>query len=101
MVESHERLPNFIDIRKYINQTLSQIEQLQPDRFELTETPLWRSGRPCGMSFCLHGPRAVRLTAVWETDGNTILFYGSQGERVQRTHLAAAPAIEDCIASAA
>jgi hypothetical protein len=46
------------------------------------------------MYFCLHGPRAVHLTAIWETDRNTILFYGSRGERAHRTRLIEAPAIE-------
>ena len=33
----------------------------------------------------------MRLTAIWETDRNTILFYGSCGRRVQRTRLVEAP----------
>ena len=37
-------------------------------------------GNPAEYHFCLHGPRAVKLSAIWETDANTILFYGSRGE---------------------
>jgi len=33
----------------------------------------------------------VKLTAIWETEKNTILFYGSAGERLQRTTLTVAP----------
>lgn len=101
MVESHESLSNFNDIRSFINQTLSEIEQLNPNQFPLSQSALWRGNQVCGISFCLHGPRAVRLTAVWEAERNTILFYGSRGERVQRTQLISAPPIEQCIASAA
>jgi hypothetical protein len=39
------------------------------------------------MFFCLHGPRSIKLTAVWETDGNTVLFYGSTGERQHKAQL--------------
>ncbi|MEM9656755.1 MAG: hypothetical protein AAF961_00205, partial [Planctomycetota bacterium] len=58
-------------------------------------------GQPCGIHFCLHGPRALKLTAIWETDRNTILFYGSRGERVRRTILDVALAIDDCRACVA
>jgi hypothetical protein len=36
------------------------------------------------MLFCLHGPRSVKLTAVWETISNTVLFYDSTGQRRQK-----------------
>ncbi len=48
---------------------------------------------PCGIFFCLHGPRDVRLTAIWETERNTILFYGATGERLHKTQLAEAPTL--------
>jgi hypothetical protein len=37
------------------------------------------------------------LTAIWETDGNTILFYGSRGERFRKTQLVAAPRIDEVL----
>ena len=55
--------------------------------FPLSERPLFRSGSPCGIFFCLHGPRNVQLNAIWETDSNTILFYGSSGEKVEKVVL--------------
>lgn len=48
----------------------------------MTERILVRGGNPCGIFFCVHGPRSVKLTAIWETERNTILFYGSAGERI-------------------
>ena len=94
MVECHTCIHNFEEIRRYVIETLSNIELLRPDSSHLTLRLLTRSGQPCGVYFCLHGPRAVRLTAIWETDANTILFYGSRGERVQKTRLLEAPPLE-------
>ena len=37
---------------------------------------------------------SVKLTAIWETERNTILFYGSSGERTAKTQLEAAPRLE-------
>ena len=41
--------------------------------------------------------RAVRFTAIWETDRNQILFYGPQGERFLKTQLIEAPALESAL----
>ncbi len=59
----------------------------------MTERILVRGGRPCGILFCLHGPRAVKLTAIWETDRNSVLFYSATGERMQRSQLTHAPSL--------
>lgn len=94
MVECQTSIQKIEDIRHYVTQTLSNIELLRPESSHLTTRLLTRDSKPCGIYFCLHGPRAVRLTAIWETDANTILFYGSRGERVQRTRLLAAPKLD-------
>ncbi len=94
MVECQTSIHNLEDIRHYVTQTLSNIELLRPESSHLTTRLLTRNNDPCGIYFCLHGPRAVRLTAIWETDANTILFYGSHGQRVQRTRLLAAPELD-------
>ncbi len=94
MVECQTSIQNFEDIRQYVTETLSHLELLRPESSYLTTRLLKRKNQPCGIYFCLHGPRSLRLTAVWETDANTILFYGSRGERVQRTRLLAAPELD-------
>jgi hypothetical protein len=48
--------------------------------------------------FCLDGPRRMKCTAIWETDRNTILFYGSCGRRLHKTQLVAAPELESLAA---
>jgi hypothetical protein len=93
MLERLERIHNFEQIRCYVLETLSKLELLKSDCCHLAVRLLTRAGRPCGVYFCLYGPRAVRLSAIWETDSNSILFYGSRGERVGRTKLLEAPEI--------
>ncbi len=94
MVDSSQRLQTLEEIRQYVAQTLSNLETLEADRFQLSQQVLSRAGKPCGMYFYLEGPRALRLTAIWETDRNTILFYGSCGRRMQRTRLIQSPTLE-------
>jgi hypothetical protein len=90
-----QQLDNLYAIRRFVNETLCEKDQLEANLFPLSERVLRRSGAPCGVLFCLHGPRSLCLTAVWETDGNTILFYGSRGERFRKTQLIAPPQIAE------
>ncbi len=94
---AHESCLNDInEVRDHVYHTLCEYEQLEPGVFPMTERILLRSGKPCGVYFCLHGPRSVKYTSIWETDRNTILFYGATGERFHKTRLTAKPAITDC-----
>ncbi len=85
---------NLDDLRRYVHHTICEHNELEVNVFEITEKILLRGGKPCGVYFCLHGPRSVKLTAIWETESNTILFYGSTGQRMHRTHLVAAPELQ-------
>jgi hypothetical protein len=76
------RVNDIRDLRNFVNQTICNNNQLEIGAFELTEKVLRRRAGLCGMYFCLHGPRSVKFTAIWETDRNSVLFYGSGGERV-------------------
>jgi hypothetical protein len=82
------------DLRDYVNETLCEYYQLEIDAFQMTERILRRGGKPCGIYFCLHGPRQVKFTAIWETDRNCILFYGPTGERFQKTQLLENPRLQ-------
>jgi len=99
MPTEFQRLDDLPAIRRFVTETLCEKDQLEARFFPLSEQVLVRRGAPCGVYFCLHGPRSLRLTAVWETDSNTILFYGSRGERFRKTQLIAPPAIVDQAAS--
>ena len=95
MVTRFQQIHNLADLREYVNQTLCSQYQLRIDAFQLTERVLRRQNKPCGVMFCLHGPRAVKFTAIWETEHNRVLFYGSTGERFQKTHLTEALRLQD------
>ena len=82
---------NLHDLRQFVHHTLCEQNELERGAFQITERILVRGENPCGIFFCLHGPRNVRLTAVWESERNTVLFYSSSGERLLKTQLTAAP----------
>ena len=92
------QLDNLTDLRTYIHQTICQQNELEVGAFPVTERILVRGPRPCGIFFCLHGPRSVKFTAIWETDRNTVLFYNSCGERVCKTQLVQAPILAPALA---
>lgn len=84
-------LPDLVKLRTFVQARICDQNQLEVGAYRMTERVLTRGGRPCGIFFCVHGPRSVKFTAIWETERNTILFYGSSGERLQRTQLRIAP----------
>ena len=94
MLTGFQHIDNLDDLREYVNVTLCNQHQLQTGAFPMTERLLVRGGKPCGMYYCLHGPRLTKFSAIWETDRNQVLFYGSRGERFQKTQLVEAPRLE-------
>ena len=85
------------DIRTYVHFTLCEQNELASGSFEVTEQILVRRKKMCGILFCMHGPRSVRLTAIWETERNTILFYGSSGTRTATAKLPMALRIKPAV----
>jgi hypothetical protein len=86
------------DLRDYVSETICEQNELEPGAYHMTERILVRAGRPCGIFYCLHGPRSMKLTAIWETDRNTVLFYDSVGERLDKIQLSQAPSLESATA---
>ena len=74
MPTEFQRLDDLHSIRRYVNETLCRQDQLETNHFPLSERILVRGGAPCGVFFCLHGPRSLCLTAIWETDGKVSKF---------------------------
>jgi hypothetical protein len=99
MLTTCQEIQTLEDLRDYVNEIICQHEQFEIGAFEMSQRILVRGGRPCGIYFCVHGPRHVKLSAIWETDRNTILFYGSDGERFQKTQLSDAPRLEEPLAA--
>lgn len=94
MITPYAVIQTLDDLRSYVKNILCQHSELEIDAFALTERILIRADRPCGIFFCLQGPRKVRLSAIWENERNTVLFYGSTGERFYKTQLVEAPQLE-------
>ena len=95
MPDNAMRLETVEELRRYVAETLGRLETLKADQFQLSQYVLYRGGKACGVHFRLKGPRSLTLSAIWETDQNSILFYGSCGRRMQRTKLLKAPPIDD------
>ena len=76
------------DLRYFVYQTLCRDHELLLNAFPTSETVLKKSNDDCcGVMFCLHGPRAVKFSAIWEKEKNRILFYGPTGKRYLQVEL--------------
>lgn len=69
------------ELTTYVHRTLCQRENLLADQFPISEMPLCKAGRICGVQFTVYGPRQIRLSAIWAADQNVIYFYDTRGER--------------------
>ncbi len=90
MLNTTATLPTLDDLRQYVHAQLCAKESLLEDQFVTQEDPLLMRGRVCGRQFQLHGPRSIRLGAIWASDQNQIYFYDTQGERYLRVRLTTA-----------
>ena len=98
MLAEATRIEDLGSLREYVRRGICEQNELQVGAFDVTERILLRGGRPCGIYFCLHGPRSVKLTAIWESERNTVLFYGSSGERQLRVQLQQTVSLAACVA---
>lgn len=81
-MNSMNSIRSFHDLKLFVYDTLCRDHELLMNAFPTTETILKRgTGNSCGVMFCLHGPRSVKFSAIWEKDQNRILFYGPTGKR--------------------
>lgn len=87
MTETIDAVRSLSDLRTFIHRTLCEKENLLTDQFRMTEMPLTRRGRCCGLQFSLDGPRSVRLGAIWTADHNTVYFYDARGCRYRKIRL--------------
>lgn len=85
---SDKTVKTFSDLRHFVYQALCEHHELLANFFPTSESLLKRGGEDaCGVLFCLHGPRAVKMTAIWEKDRNRVLFYGPTGKRYYQVDL--------------
>lgn len=84
------------ELRRYVYATLCDDHELLADAFPTSETAIRKNnGDACGVMFCVHGPRAVNFTAIWEKQRNRVFFYGPLGERYRQTTLDDSPLVVD------
>ncbi|MGI6402274.1 MAG: hypothetical protein ACOX0A_09260 [Thermoguttaceae bacterium] len=76
------------ELKEYVYSALCADNDLLADAFPTTSTPLRTHGELCGMIFCVHGPRRVDFSAIWEKKNNRIMFYKPNGERYRLVKLA-------------
>ncbi|MCD0463252.1 hypothetical protein [Roseiconus lacunae] len=65
----------------HVEKTLCHIGGLEPGQFPMTRRNVSRGGQSCGMYFCVHGPRSVKLTAVYDHQKKITIYYGTDGVR--------------------
>jgi hypothetical protein len=75
------------ELRQFIHQTLCEKENLLVHQFRMTEARLTCGNGPCGLQFCLHGPRNVRLVAIWVANQNVVYLYDANGARYAKLRL--------------
>ncbi len=87
MTYHEDEVRTLADLRAFIHRELCAHENLVPEQFTLTEMQLRRRNRDCGLQFSLHGPRSIRLGAIWASDHNMVYFYDTQGVRYSKVRL--------------
>lgn len=84
LVTAPSEIKTLDELRDYIHVALCRKENLLEHHFPMTELELKRSGNRCGYQYILHGPRSVKLSAVWDQVSNEILLYDVVGRRFDR-----------------
>lgn len=74
-------------LRLFVHIALCRKENLLEHHFPMSELELTQNGVRCGFQFVLHGPRSVKLAAVWAESSNEILLYDATGHRFSRIRL--------------
>ncbi len=87
MSTATDTISSLDELRQYIHVTLCDKEQLLAEQSLLVDLPLYRAGRFCGIQFTLHGPRRVKLSAVWAAEKNIVYLYDTGGERYRKVTL--------------
>lgn len=78
---------DFDTLRCTVEKKLCEIGNLEPHQFPMTGREVVKGGKTCGFYFCVHGPRSVKLTAVCDLTKKMVIYYGTDGVRVESTKL--------------
>lgn len=74
-------------LKHFVHITLCRKENLLEHHFPMSELELLQNGTRCGYQFVLHGPRSVKLAAVWAEPSNEVLLYDATGRRFGKIRL--------------
>ena len=88
MIAFSPRKFDFEKLSRTVERRLCELGHLEPQQFPMTQREVVRAGKTCGIYFCVHGPRSVKLTAICDFARNTLIFYGSDGIRRESMSLA-------------
>ena len=77
-------VPDFDELRGYVREVLCRQADLDLQT-PLIESTLRRRGEPVGIEYLLLAPRSIRLSAVWESQRDRVLFYDQKMTRFQTT----------------
>ncbi len=81
MIALAPRKIDFHTLCHKVEKRLCELGHLEPQQFPMTQREVIRGGKACGVYFCVHGPRSVKLTAICDFTKNTLIYYGSDGIR--------------------
>lgn len=87
LVRSPHDVRTLDQLRDFIHLTLCRKENLLENHFPMSELELKQNGERCGLQYVLHGPRSVKLAAVWAARHNEILLYDANGRRFDKVRL--------------
>ena len=95
MTNTVAALPTLEALSNFVRTTLCEQDRLDPEQTPFFRTPMVRNGRPWGYLFHVDGPRMLKSSAVWAADAETVVFYDTQGLKVQEVQLTDAPVLPD------
>lgn len=76
---------DYTRLRQLVAGALADLGQLEFEAFPMTERVVVKQGEACGVYYCLHGPRNVKLTAICDFQKRTVIYYGSDGQRAKQS----------------
>src|SRR3972149_361664 len=71
MLANSPRIQDLEDLRDYVSETICEQNELEIGAYPMTERLLVRGEKPCGIFFCLHGPRGVERARPLPLRGGT------------------------------
>ncbi len=78
-------------LREHVRQTLCARQELQPGEYPFVTIPMHRDEQRCGELLIQHGPRLIRLLAVWDQTTSTVHYYDCNGERFRVERIVLTP----------